>query len=64
MCVREREQERSLCMCVCLCVREREAESNSAEIILYLSAEDICNVGNSPVSPATPRQTINFVELE
>ena len=51
-------------MCVCLCVREREAESNSAEIILYLSAEDICNVGNSPVSPATPRQTINFVELE
>ena len=51
-------------MCVCLCVCEREAESNSAEIILYFSAEDTHNLGNSPVYPATLGQTINFVELE
>ena len=64
VCVCVRERERGLCMCVCLCVCEREAESNSAEIILYFSAEDTHNLGNSPVYPATLGQTINFVELE
>ena len=53
-------------MSIYLCVREREREagSNYAGIILYLSAENIHNVGNSPVSPATLGQTINLTELE